>query len=171
MKIKTIKVGGLQTNCYIVSDEASSAALVIDPGDEAEKILPNLSGLKVLYIVLTHAHYDHVGALDEIKSRTEAKLLKLKDGDKISLGKIIFRIIATPGHTEDSLCLYSPGVLFSGDTLFSGTYGRTDLPGGSEATMRQSLKKLADLPDDTMVYPGHDEITTIKTEKERGTLG
>ncbi|MFH1826328.1 MAG: MBL fold metallo-hydrolase [bacterium] len=184
MKIKIVKVGSLQTNCYIVSDESTNEAIVIDPGDEAAKILPNLKGLKVRYIIITHAHPDHFGALDAVKHATKAKLLmhpadewffkpdqELSEGDEIKFGHIDLHVIHTPGHSPGGICLYTDGHLFSGDTLFSTTYGRIDLPGGSPHQMRESLKRLAGLPDETIVYPGHDETTTIGLEKERGTLG
>lgn len=95
----------------------------------------------------------------------------MKDGDEVRIGALSLKVLHTPGHSKGSVCLYMPGHLFSGDTLFSTTWGRTDLPGGSEMEMRQSLRKLSLLPDDTVVYPGHDETTTIGKEKERGTLG
>ena len=184
MKIKVIKVGSLQTNCYIVIDEASNQAIVIDPGDEAVKIIPEINGLTVSSIVITHGHPDHFGALDEIKKITGAKLLAhpadhwfykperaLNDGDIISCGNINLTVIATPGHSQGGICLFTPGYLFSGDTLFYHTYGRTDLPSSSEEAMLTSLAKLARLPDETIVYPGHDQATTIGAEKEFGTLG
>ena len=183
MKIITVKVGSLQTNCYIVIDEKTKEALVIDPGDEPEKIISQLAGLKVRYIVLTHGHPDHFGALDAVKEKTKALLLmsaeddwffrpdkKLNDGDKIKIGALSFEVLHTPGHSPGSICLYSRGHLFSGDTLFSTTHGRTDLPGGSREAMQKSLQRLVALPDDTLVYPGHDESTSIGQEKERGTL-
>lgn len=184
MIIKTIKVGNLQTNCYIVIDEKSKEAVVIDPGDEASKILSEIKGLKIRYIILTHGHPDHFGAIDDIKKATRAPLLMspddswfvkpdqtLQEGDEIKFGNQILNIMQTPGHSKGGICLYTNGHLFSGDTLFSEGCGRTDLPGGSMEEMRKSLKRLAALPDETLVYPGHDESTTIRTEKERGTLG
>ena len=183
MQIKTIKVGSLQTNCYIVIDEKSREAIVIDPGDEANKILPQIQDYNIRYIIVTHGHPDHFGALDAVKNKTKAPILmnpndswffkpdkELKDGDEIKVGEIEFKVIQTPGHSSGSICLYTPGHLFSGDTLFSTAHGRVDLPGGSMSEMRRSLQYLATLPNDTLVYPGHDETTTIKQEKERGTL-
>ena len=184
MQIKTIKVGNLQTNCYIVVDEKSKEAIVIDPGDEASRILLEIRGLKVCSIILTHGHPDHFGALDEVKKLTRAPLLmnsadswffkpdrELKDGDEVKLGSQILKVMCTPGHSKGSICLYTKGYLFSGDTLFSTAHGRVDLPGASMADMEKSLNRLSKLPDDTVVYPGHDESTTIGTEKKRGTLG
>jgi glyoxylase-like metal-dependent hydrolase (beta-lactamase superfamily II) len=184
MKITTIKVGSLQTNCYILSDEASGEAVVIDPGDEARKLLAAVQGLKVLYIVLTHGHPDHFGAIDELKKKTGAQLLghpadnwflkqdqEIKEGDTISFGQEKLKVYHTPGHSQGSICLYTPGHLFSGDTLFYSDHGRTDLPGGSGDEMKHSLKRLAGLPAETKVYPGHEAFTTIGQERERGTLG
>jgi len=183
MEIKTIKVGSLQTNCYIVSDGQTKEAIVIDPGDEAAKILPELKGLKVRSIVITHGHPDHFGALDEVKDATRAQLLmhpadewfiepdrELKDGDKLEVGCLKFTVLHTPGHSKGGICLYTKGHLISGDTLFSAAHGRVDLPGGSMHEMALSLKRLGRLPDETIVYPGHDETTTIGLEKKRHTI-
>jgi len=171
MQIKTIIVGPIQTNCYIIIDEKSKEALVIDPGDEADEILLEIKGLKVKAIVITHGHWDHVGALEQVQKATGAEILShLKERTKITFGDILFKVISTPGHTEDGICLYTSGHLFSGDTLFKKWHGRTDLPGSSAQKMKQSLERLAELPDDTMVYPGHGESTTIGQEKERGAL-
>lgn len=184
MIIKTIKVGDLQTNCYIVIDEESREAAIVDPGGEASKILPEIKGFKIRYIILTHGHPDHFGAIDELKKATQAPVLihpadswfikpdrELKDGDEIKFGGLSLKVIHTPGHSKGGICLYGNGYLFSGDTLFSEGFGRTDLPGGSRDEMKRSLKRLSALPDETLVYPGHDESTTIKKEKERGFLG
>ncbi|MFA6548926.1 MAG: MBL fold metallo-hydrolase [Candidatus Margulisiibacteriota bacterium] len=181
MLIKTIKVGPLRTNCYVVADEKNGEAIVIDPGDDAAEILPEIKGLKVLSIVVTHGHMDHFGAVSAIKQETGAPLLMhpsdnwfiLPDqniGNEIVFGSIKLEVIPTPGHSQGSFCLYTKGFLFSGDTLFADTYGRTDLPGGSEADMVRSLKRLAQLPPDTRVFPGHGKETSIALEKERGTL-
>jgi glyoxylase-like metal-dependent hydrolase (beta-lactamase superfamily II) len=183
MRIKTIKVGNLLTNCYVVIDDKSKEAVVIDPGDEGRKILPEIRGLKVRYIILTHGHPDHFGAIDELSRATQAPWLfnsddswflkpdeELKEGKEISFGEVSMKVMHTPGHSRGSICLYTAGYLFSGDTLFSEGHGRTDLPGGSMMEMKQSLKRLSELPDDTIVLPGHDEPTTILQEKERGTL-
>ena len=183
MIIKTIKVGSLQTNCYIVIHEKSKEALVIDPGGEPDKILPELTGLRVQAIIITHGHPDHFGALDEVKYKTQAPVLMhagdsmfikpdkiVKDGDEIKIGEIVFKVIHTPGHSAGGICLYTKGYLFSGDTLFAIWHGRVDLPGSSMDKMQKSLKRLARLPDATRVYPGHEHDTTIGKEKERGAL-
>lgn len=184
MQIETIKVGELRTNCYIVKDNGE--AIVIDPGSETEKIIQHLKGFKVKSIILTHGHYDHVteafilkqmtGSLVMINKNDEPMMSfsnqgkadwYLNDGDKIQVGKTEFIVILTPGHSQGGICLYCKehNVLISGDTLFHGTYGRTDLPGSSQTMMGDSLKKLFLLPENTKVYPGHGQTTTIKDEK------
>lgn len=184
MQIKTIKVGSLQTNCYVVIEEKSKEGVVIDPGDEALRILAEIKDLKIRYIILTHGHPDHFGAVEELKRKTGAPLLmnpedswfvkpdqELKEGNEIKFGSLVLKVMHTPGHSKGSICLYIDGHLFSGDTLFCSGCGRTDLPGASREEMRKSLKKLSFLPNETRVYPGHGEPTTIGKEKERGTFG
>lgn len=185
MEIETIKVGELQTNCYIVKD--SNEAVAIDPGFEAKEILPHLKGSKVIAIILTHGHYDHVTDAFKLKEEINAPMYIHKDdeammvyttglkadtlfsgGEKIKVGSTEFEVINTPGHTTGGLCLYNKkeNVLFSGDTLFKNDYGRTDLPGSSQDQMEESLKKLQKLPPETKVYPGHGDQTTIGDEKD-----
>ena len=189
------------TNCYIVADETTREAMVIDPGGEAEKIIEMMKILNVnlKYIVLTHCHGDHIGAVTDVQKNLGGKILihvieaeglnnkdisltgyigmpeiklepdsRVNDEDLIHIGNIEFRIIHTPGHTKGSCCYYfkDEDVLFSGDTLFHGSVGRTDFPGGSSAQIVESLHRLVDaLPEDTVVYPGHDTSTTIGYEK------
>ena len=185
MQIFSIRVGMLATNCYLVEDEGET--LVIDPGDDREKILRLLEEkrLKVKFIVNTHGHYDHIGANRFLKERTKAPLLVhqsdvlgyavvdspaadrfLVDGDTLPIGNLTFKVIHTPGHTPGGICLYCEKEknLFSGDTLFLGTYGRVDLPGSSEKEMKQSLTKILALPSEIVVYPGHGKTTTIGAE-------
>lgn len=187
------------TNVYIVANQNN--AMVVDPGGEADKIIDKLNELNVnlKYIVLTHCHSDHIGAVVELQEAKGGKVLassedgkainnpirnlapfvgsKLKkidvdkflnEGDKICLGDEEFEIIETPGHTKGGICIYSPKqkVLFSGDTIFKGTYGRTDLPSSSYIDIRSSISKLMKLPDETNVYPGHGRPTTISEEKK-----
>ena len=206
MIIKTIQVGELRTNCYIVASEKTKEAVVIDPGDEAEKIIDFIDPetLKPILIVNTHIHPDHVGGnfrlaekygivaaaghayrqagrdgidfvegfreyFEEFSGMSIESLgirKSLKDGDIIKVGDINLKVIETPGHSKGSLCLYADGVLFSGDTLFAGTYGRTDIPGGSETEILGSIARLMELPDDTKVYPGHGKTTNISEERK-----
>jgi glyoxylase-like metal-dependent hydrolase (beta-lactamase superfamily II) len=186
MQIKTIKVGELKTNCYIISDEKTKEGLIIDPGFELENIINEIGDLKIKAIILTHGHYDHTTdafplaetikvpvmihekdeAMMAFSTQKRADKL-LKDGEKLAIGNFTFDIIHTPGHSRGSICLYNEeaGVLFSGDTLFYGDHGRCDLPDSSQAEMEDSLKKLLVLPAYTKVYPGHGKPTTIGGEQ------
>lgn len=189
MTIKTIPVGDLQTNCYVVYREDRDDAVVIDPGDEAEAILAALNGKKVAAVLLTHGHYDHTGALHAFAGRPiyihamDAMMLEdshysfgkaagdtqarpkatdfLSEGQRLELAGITFEVLHTPGHTRGCVCLKSGMDLFTGDTLFDGDYGRTDLPGGSQEQMRASLRRLFTLHG-CRFYPGHGQGNVIK---------
>ena len=197
MKIETIPSGAFATNCYILEDQGT--VLVMDPTGKAQRILDRLQGRVPLAIILTHGHFDHILAVEEIRrafkeitvyaAEKEAKLLGdprlnltasygtgvtlspdhlVKDGDILELAGFKWQVIETPGHTEGSVCLWikEEEVLISGDTLFAESLGRTDFPTGSSADIIRSIKeRLFVLPDDTMVYPGHGEPTTIGHEK------
>ncbi len=199
MIIKKLEVGPIMANCFILGCENTKEAVVIDPGDDADRILMELakSELKVKYLINTHGHFDHVGANKRMKETTGAELaihqddepmlnelssnalmfglsaensppadIVLKDGDEISFGEITLKVIHTPGHSRGGICLYTPGHLFAGDTLFAGSIGRTDLPGGDYDTLISSIKeKLLHLDEKTMVYTGHGPETTIGNEK------
>jgi len=188
MLIHTRKVGPIATNCYIVEDEDSKACLIIDPGDEAEAIIELIgkNKLKPTAIVITHGHWDHVGANQELKETYHLPIMmnradlfglkitdspepdkNLKENDEVKVGGLIFKVLQTPGHSPGGLSLYSKeeNVIFTGDTLFKETYGRVDLPGSSPEAMVFSLKKLLALPHETKVYPGHGRPTTIGGEQ------
>ena len=185
MIIKCFKVGWLATNCYVVSDETKEAA-VIDPGleneTEANQILDYIkeNNLHVKYIINTHGHPDHISGNQIIKDATGASILihenhkghanqdqKLHDGDTIQVGNIKFKVLHTPGHTPSGICLLTDNVVFTGDTLFAGSIGRTDFPGGSYQDIIHSIKtKLMPLPDNVKVYPGHESFSTIGDEKK-----
>jgi hydroxyacylglutathione hydrolase len=188
VKVHQLKVGPIRTNCYVVEDETTKEAMVIDAGGEPERILKTLqhNGLKLALIVATHGHFDHLEGVRELKEKTDARFLMhqadlfglkttdapqpddlLADGQNIELGTLGFAVIHTPGHSPGGISLYNERekVLFSGDTLFLGTYGRVDLPGSSPEAMVLSLKKLLSLPHDTKVYPGHGKSTTIGDEQ------
>ena len=186
MTITTVPLGLYQTNCYILAE--GDRCLVIDPGDEAEKLLALLQqhSLTVEAVLLTHGHFDHVGAVKTLAAETDCRVFlheeeltlpaamtagKLyytdlyKEGDRLTLAGMSFEVLHTPGHTPGSVCLRFDQHLFSGDTLFAGSCGRTDFPGSSPAAMVRSLSRLSKLEDDLKVYPGHGEDTTIGEEK------
>ena len=189
MKIITLPLGALETNCYVVYDEASKACALVDPGAMPQNIVDTLTknGLALRLMLLTHAHFDHTGALralhesfpdvpiyvsvqdtDETLNMSHGNLVYTEtflDGDEISMPPLTFRVLATPGHTRGSSCFLCEDTIFSGDTLFEGCCGRTDLPGGDGAQMMVSLKRLAELPGDYRVLPGHGEATTLERER------
>lgn len=177
MDIKLLIVGTLETNCYLLVSEKEVA--IIDPGGEPEKILKEFGKIKARakYIINTHGHIDHTLANDKISKETGAEILiyeaeknfanfkisqAIKDGDEIKVGDSILKVIHTPGHTKGSICLLGKNFIFTGDTLFKDGYGRTDLPGGSEAELKESLEKLAKLlKPGLIIYPGHGESFKI----------
>lgn len=205
MILKNIKVRienrNLITNCYIIVDEDTKEAMVIDPGAEANKIIDMLDILdaKVKYIILTHCHADHIGGIAELKEKKGGKILisrddskglydteinldyyvemnvpeleadsRLDDEDVIHIGNLEFKIILTPGHTKGGICIYNKehSLMFTGDTIFAGTWGRTDLPTGNIEDIMNSIEhKILTYPDDTILYPGHGRSTLIGDEK------
>ncbi|MGQ9543815.1 MAG: MBL fold metallo-hydrolase [Candidatus Bathyarchaeia archaeon] len=168
MIFRRFLVEGLRNLAYLIGDEQSREAVAVDPSGAVKDILVALrrESLKLKYIINTHSHPDHTAGNRELASETGAKVLRyaasnvegsLRDGDNIVIGKINIKVIHTPGHTPDSICLLVDNKLLTGDTLFVGECGRTDLPGGSAADLYDSLfKKLVILSDDVEVYPGHD---------------
>ena len=191
MNIKTIPVGQLETNCYVVVNEETLACVVIDPGDESNTSMDYIESnhLSCEAIMLTHGHFDHVGAVNEILDQTGCALyinprdegyevgmsgMKFKmpeggkyydDGDVIVEAGFEFKVLATPGHTPGSVCLICGGALFTGDTLFRGSCGRADLPGGSMREEMRSLKKICALEGDYEVYPGHMDSSSLERER------
>lgn len=204
MILKRIKVGtpiAEPTNCYVIKDEETNEAMVIDPGGDAEKIsnMLDILEVKLKYIYLTHCHADHIGAVKQIQNKYGGKILihrngaenlenddivlascigedkiileadsRVDDEDILHVGNIEFKVLYTPGHTNCSTSLYCEKykMLFSGDTIFRGAWGRTDLPTSSlEQIMDSITKKILVLPDDTIIYPGHGKSSMIKEEK------
>lgn len=199
MKVKKVVVGIFEANCYILWDEKDKEAIIVDPGEEGERIIEIIrkDWLKIKSIVNTHTHIDHIGANDFLVERTGAPLLVhsadvsllqnaelnlsaltgkdrsfslparvLEEGDEIRVGNFSLRVLHTPGHTPGSICLYGDNKLFSGDTLFAGGIGRTDLAGGNAKELQKSIKeKILTLPDEVVVYPGHGPSTVVDKER------
>ncbi len=181
--VRKIVVGPLQTNCYIIADEGSHEGVIIDPGDEAYRLERTLYelGIKPLYILITHGHFDHTGAAQELRYRLgipigmhpmDTKLvdfepdLFLKEGDPLRVGRYPIEILHCPGHSPGSIAFYLPGAVFCGDVLFMGSVGRTDFPGGSHSRLISSIReKILPLGDQVRVYPGHGPSTTVGNER------
>jgi glyoxylase-like metal-dependent hydrolase (beta-lactamase superfamily II) len=176
MDIKKLAVGFLQANCYILVRKQQG--IIIDPGGEPGRIIKAVSGLKIDLILLTHNHFDHIEALLPVKESVRSEVAihaydmidiadrELTDGEKIPFGGNEISVIHTPGHTPGSCCFLLEGKLFSGDTLFAGGWGNTMFPGGDERAIFKSIReKIMRLPDETIVYPGHGDSTTIGEEK------
>ena len=189
MLIKCIPVGHIEANCYIVTDENTLECAVIDPGDEFNTIMDYIEDTKltVRAIFLTHGHYDHTGAAAALSEETGAPIFIHRadvapspesyrycppegarfysDGDVVTVGSLKFRVMETPGHSPGSVTLKCQDALFTGDTLFEGSCGRTDLPGGDLDKLMASLRRLGDIPGNYEVYPGHMDPTTLDIEK------
>jgi len=185
MIIKQLEIGYMDNFCYIVGCENLRKALVIDPGADVERILSvaDKEGLEIETIVNTHTHGDHTAGNPKLRSLTGAKIIihaldadgypeadiLIIDEETFQLGEITFTIIHTPGHTPGGICLLAQENLFTGDTLFVGDSGRTDLPGGHRPTLGKSIRRLMKLPDDTIIWPGHNygptTSSTIHWEK------
>lgn len=194
MLIKTLAVGQYETNCYIVTNENTLQCVVIDPGDEANAILDYLEDnkLKAQAVLITHGHFDHVGAANYIceelnipvyiSKKDDASLSSdpmekmfgyampeygkhYDEGDELELAGMSFKILATPGHTPGGVSIICQDAIFCGDTLFKGSCGRTDMPGGDMDQELRSIKKLCMLSGDYEVYPGHMDSTTLERER------
>ena len=192
MLIETFTVGMLSTNCYVVNSQRTKDAIIIDPGlefsSETQQVLDYImqGALKIKSIVNTHGHSDHISGDASFQSKysvpicihkydaaTIEGLVKgkfppnvlLEDGSLIEFGDESLKVMHTPGHTPGSICLLGERLVFTGDTLFAGGIGRTDFPGGTDSDMRLSLQKLASLPDNFLVYPGHGPTSIMSQEK------
>ena len=191
MKITVFQLGQLGANCYIVTDEQTGSCAVVDPGGEGKELALWLKeqNLTPKYLFLTHYHFDHVGGIDELTEAFPGLPVYLhpaeiglpvhtgtgfpkwthnyKEGDTFSMDSLTFRVYSTPGHTPGSVCIAVDDVLLTGDTLFQGSCGRTDFPGGSWEQMMSSLRRLASLPGDPHVLSGHGPESTLEKERAR----
>lgn len=201
MQVRRLTLGPLETNCWLVDDGLGGPVVVVDPAAEAEVIFGALGGARVACVVLTHGHFDHLGAVAAIVEGTGAPLAVhaydapgitssdanggrlfgftevapaadrvLNDGDIIEVGELRLEVLHTPGHTPGGICLFAEDPeggaphLIAGDTLFASSVGRTDFPGGDMTALRRSIARLAALPAETVVHPGHGPATTIARE-------
>ena len=193
MYVKTMPVGPIGTNCYILADEGEKVCAVIDPGGDADAILDTLKadGLTLSVILLTHGHFDHTGGVAGLEAafpNTPVYIHKgdvegvnpsvfpplpkdqvryYVEGDQVTVGSLTVEVLHTPGHSRGSVVLKTGDVLFTGDTLFQGSCGRTDLPGGSYQEIMASLARLAALPGDYRVCPGHEGLSTLEAERQQ----
>lgn len=200
MIIKSVVVGPLDVNCYLLGCEDTKVAAIIDPGDNADEIIKIIDneGLNPKFIINTHAHFDHISGVKAVQERYKIDFFLHKEdlflvesaseqaaafglshipkpevdkfvnnGDTISLGDKVINVIHTPGHSPGGTCYHIENNVFVGDTMFAGSIGRTDLPGGSYETLINSIKeRLFPLGDNTIVYPGHGPSTTIENERK-----
>ena len=181
--LRKLVVGPYQANCYILGCKETNEGVVIDPGDEVVRIVKEISenGLKILYILITHGHIDHIGGAGELQRITKAPLFihsldapglhfkpdgYLYDGQKLHFGTYTISVIHTPGHSPGGVSFHSPGAIFTGDTLFAGSIGRTDFSGGDYNKLIDGVvTKIFPLGDDVRVYPGHGPATTVGRER------
>ena len=189
MQVTRLPLGIYQTNCYIIYEENASSCCVLDPGGEAKKVLEfmSLRNLTLDAVLLTHGHFDHVGAVKDLHEATGCKVYlctedlsmpakwtagdlfytdSYGEGDELDFAGLHIRVLHTPGHTPGSVCLMVDDSIFCGDTLFAGSCGRTDLPGGDGEVILASLRRLAELEEDYTLYPGHSASTNLAQEKQ-----
>lgn len=192
MKWNALQLGPIQTNCYLIHDTATGKGAVIDPGDEGARVVEAVkaSGMELVAVFLTHGHHDHTGGVAALKAsfpglpvylhdgdaalgdhpgalmpHVKERTHSYGDGDVMEVGKLRLEVLHTPGHTPGGVTLKGEDVLFTGDTLFEGSMGRTDFPGGDDGAIFSSLKRLAQLPGDYQVCPGHERFSTLGQER------
>jgi len=181
VEIKKLEVGGFENNCYILTCPRAHESIIIDPAAEAGRILHEVEGRNVKYILLTHGHRDHIGALEEVRITTgapvgihaeDAQALKkvpdffLKDGQTLTCEEYSIKVLHTPGHSPGGVCFQMGKILFSGDTIFPNGPGNTSIPRADAQIILESIhSKIFVLPDDTIIYPGHGLETTVGREK------
>ena len=169
MEIKSVVTGYLDENCYILIKNGN--CIVVDPGDDYNSIKESIGDNKVLSVLITHSHVDHIGALRNFLTKRNIKIFKrsnLEDNEEYKIGDFTFKSIFTPGHSKDSVTFYfeNEKIMFIGDFIFKESIGRCDLPGGSETEMKESIDKIKKFPKDIKLYPGHYEETTLEYEIE-----
>ncbi|MFC1892646.1 MBL fold metallo-hydrolase [Chloroflexota bacterium] len=185
IRIKKLETAPFGTNCYIIVCSQSDEGVIVDTPGEAARILAQAEGIRVRRIIITHTHFDHLGAFQEVRDQLKAPVaihsfeagqlpsppdIALEEGDVIEFGTVSLRVLHTPGHTPGSLCLLTGKHLFSGDTLFPGGPGKTGSPAAFEQMVNSITQKLFSLPDETVVYPGHGEDTVLAREKQEYTV-
>ena len=167
MEIKSVVTGYLDENCYVLIKNKS--CLVVDPGDDFQKIKELIGDNKVLGVLITHSHADHIGALRNFLTKRSIKIFKRSNllERKYTIGDFSFECIYTPGHSKDSVSFFfkEDNCMFVGDFIFKDSIGRTDLPGGNPNDMKVSLSRIKEYDDDIVLYPGHHDATTLKVEK------
>lgn len=169
MEIKRVVTGYLDENCYVLIK--NNTCLVVDPGDDYNKIREEIGDNKVFGVLITHSHFDHIGALRNFLTKKSIKIFKrsnLLEKKVYTIGDFSFECLYTPGHSKDSVSFYFPdeNAMFVGDFIFKEGIGRTDLPGGSPTEMNESISKLLTYSDEILLYPGHHDQTNLKYEKE-----
>ena len=181
MELKRLEVGSFENNCYILICPRTRETVIIDPAAEAEKILGAVRGGSVKYILMTHDHMDHIGALEEVRDAThapagiheqESRALRgkpdffLRDGQVLTFGEVSLKVLHTPGHSPGAVCFLTGKILFSGDTIFPNGPGNTAIPRADYQEILRSIhSKIFILPEDTIIYPGHGLETTVGREK------